>query len=147
MTFLVSPWMISSRRVWSFPYLVRLNSQLGLSQTLVWRRWRMSHILENRTAINGPRLETISNDRFFFFAFQFALFFLKYLLHDSHGVFVAASILSGLGDTHGRLEKNLDRALGHVVVAVEFLVTLFLHSLYHGARIGVKEIDEGLQHV
>ena len=54
-TFFVSPWMISNKRIWSFPYFVRLNSQSGLSQTFVWRRWRISHILHNdKTVMRYP---------------------------------------------------------------------------------------------
>lgn len=69
------------------------------------------------------------------------------MLHNGHGVLEAASVLRGLRDTHGGLEEDLDGALGHVVVAVEFLVALLTHPLHQRARIGIKEVDETLQHV
>jgi len=69
------------------------------------------------------------------------------LLHHSHGILEAASVLRGLGDTHGGLEKNLDGALGHIVVTIEFLVALLMHLSHHRARIGIKDIDEALEYV
>jgi len=71
----------------------------------------------------------------------------EYLLHHGHGILEATSVLRGLGDTHGGLEKNLDGTLGHIVVAIEFLVALFTHLFHHRARIGIKEIDEALEYV
>jgi len=69
------------------------------------------------------------------------------VLHNSHGIFEAASVLRGLGDTHGSLEKDLDSAFGHIVVAIEFFVAFLTHSFHHRTRIGVKEIDETLKYV
>lgn len=69
------------------------------------------------------------------------------MLHNGHGVFEAASVLRGLGDTHGGLEEDLDGAFGHIVVAVEFLVAFLIHPFHHCTRIGVKEIDEALEDV
>lgn len=70
-----------------------------------------------------------------------------YLLHNCHRVFQAVASLRFLGDPHGGLEKDLDCALGHIVVAVEHLPGLFVHLFHDRARICIEQIDEALQHV
>lgn len=69
------------------------------------------------------------------------------MLHNGHGVLEATSVLRVLGDTHCGLEEDLDGAFGHVIMAIKFLVALLAHSLHHGARVGVEEVDEALEYV
>lgn len=71
----------------------------------------------------------------------------EYSLHHSHGVLQSTAVLGGLGDTHGRLEKDLDGALGHVIVAVECFVALLAHALDDRSGVGVEEVDETLEDV
>lgn len=70
-----------------------------------------------------------------------------YSLHDGHGVFQTATILSSLGYTHGSFQKNFNGTFRHVIVTIEFLANFFFKFGNYVTGIGVEEIDETLEHV